>query len=202
MISFSRGFSLLVRGLPWLLCLLIAACAGNMRGPSRIEGQEIRSFQIEARFSLKVPASLPHSEALQGGSGRLLWRHEQTSDHMVFYSPLGHGLAELNSNASGASLKLASGEERQATDPVKLLQGILAYPLPLAELPGWLLGRPRHPAELQRDAYGRPQQLNENGWVIEYAYEDVTSTLPSRLNIRREGEIELRLRIEEWQINL
>lgn len=191
-----------LRLLPWLVCGLLAACASGMRVPERLDAQPVHSFQIEARFSVRLLGEIQPPEIGQGGSGRLLWRHAPAADTLIFSTPLGQILAELRRTAAGASLRLASGEERRAKDVGALLQGVLAYPLPVNELPDWLLGRPAPSGHLQADAQGRPQQLIENGWVIEYAYDDAaSSTLPSRLVVRREGELELRLRIEEWQIN-
>ncbi|OQA32271.1 MAG: Outer-membrane lipoprotein LolB precursor [Betaproteobacteria bacterium ADurb.Bin341] len=190
------------RALLLLLILLLTACAAPLRAPEGLAREELRSFQIEARFSLRLEPDPSKTEPGQGASGRLIWRHDGESDHIVFSGPLGQGLAELSSTASGARLRLASGEERQARDAATLLKSFWAYPLPVDQLPRWLLGHFSGAGSLLRDAQGRPSQLTDAGWEIGYAYEDeAVGALPSRLTVRREGEFELRLRIEEWQIN-
>ena len=55
-------------------------------------------------------------------------------------------------------------------------------------------------AEIESDAAGRPARLHEAGWQIDYFYDDNRpDALPARLHISRPGEIELKLRIEEWR---
>ena len=88
---------------------------------------------------------------------------------------------------------------------------VLATPIPgvpadsdltvrAARLPGWLLGRPGAGARIEADPWGRPGKLHEAGWQVDYFYEDTRpAALPSRLTISRPGEIELKLRIEEWR---
>ena len=187
--------------LPLTLIFLLTACAGVLRAPEGEIRETVRNFEIDARFSLRLDANASQTEPGQGASGRLVWRHDGESDRIVFSSPLGQGLAELSSTASGARLRLASGEERQARDAATLLKGFWVYPLPVDQVAQWLLGRFGSAGSLLRDTEGRPSRWAGAGWEIDYAYEDeAAGALPSRLTVRRVGEFELRLRIEEWRI--
>lgn len=187
--------------LPLMLFFLLTACAGVLRAPEGEIREAVRNFEIDARFSLRLDADASQTGLGQGASGRLVWRHDGESDHIVFSSPLGQGLAELSSTASGARLRLASGEERQARDAATLLKSFWAYPLPVDQVAQWLLGRFGGAGSPLRDTEGRPSRWVETGWEIDYAYEDeAAGALPSRLTVRRVGEFELRLRIEEWRI--
>ena len=189
----------------WLLfpfALLLASCAAPMLVPEQSNRLAIKHFSIDARFALRVESTSAAGGSGQNVSGRLLWRHSANSDYWLFSTPLGQAVAELESDAGGARLKQAGGEERRAADAGMLLRDLFGYELPVSRLPFWLLGRPENQVGLDLDDQGRPRQLTENGWQVAYAYDDETpNALPARLTIRREGEIELRLRIEEWQIN-
>lgn len=184
----------------WLLlgaALWLSACASPMRVLPAVERAVLRDFTVDARFALRLEAPAGGG---QSASGRLNWRHDASGDLLLLATPLGQGIAELESNAAGAVLRLANGETRQAADAGKLLGESLGYVLPVAQLPAWLLGRPGVSGQLIPDAQGRPGQLREAGWLIEYTYDDEAATsLPSRLLIQRPGELELRLRIEEWR---
>ena len=79
-------------------------------------------------------------------------------------------------------------------------QSCVPVRLPVARLPGWLTGRAAGDARLEADPFGRPARLNEAGWQVDYFYDDNRpDALPARLHISRPGEIELKLRIEEWR---
>lgn len=180
-----------------LVAALLAACASPMRTPPATARSEWRDFTLQARFSLRLESTDGRG---QNASGRLSWQHSATTDQLLLADPLGQGVAELESSRAGASLRLANGETRRASDAARLLQDSLGYSLPVAQLPAWLLGRASDSGILVLDAQGRPGQLREAGWQIDYAYEDEAPTsLPARLIIQRPGEIELRLRIEEWR---
>jgi len=192
------------RLLCWLLlpfALLLAACATPMLVPEQSNRLAVKDFSIDARFALRVESAATPGGQSQNISGRLLWRHSANSDYWLFSTPLGQAVAELESDAGGARLQQAGGEERRAADAGTLLRDLFGYELPVSRLPFWLLARPQSVSSLDLDGQGRPRQLTENGWQVAYAYDDETpNALPARLTIRREGEIELRLRIEEWQI--
>lgn len=156
-----------------------------------------KEFSVEARFALRLEQTGGQPQQL---SGRLNWQHGPEGERLLLANPLGQGMAELESGRQGARLRLANGETRVAADASRLLAEVLGYELPVSRMPDWLLGRPGAGGELLRDGLGRPVQLREAGWLIDYAYEDEqAAALPARLTLQRAGEIELRLRIEEWR---
>jgi outer membrane lipoprotein LolB len=69
-------------------------------------------------------------------------------------------------------------------------------------LTAWLRGYARagSPAQLARDAQGRPEVLMQDGWEIVYAYPDDAAQRPSRLTLRYDGSdpAEVRLVIDRW----
>lgn len=186
----------------WLVALVVmlAGCyAGTVRVPELAVRQDVCHFVIEARFSIRTEMAADPAGGAQGVSGRLLWRHEQNSDRLVFSSPLGQGLAELQRTETEAVLRLASGEERKARHPGTLVEEFLNIPLPMERFASWMLGRVN--GRVLVDAQGRPRQGLEEGWEIDYRYDDeAKDALPSRLIVRHGDGFELRLKIEEWQI--
>ncbi|MDE2439676.1 MAG: outer membrane lipoprotein LolB [Betaproteobacteria bacterium] len=158
---------------------------------------EVRNFSLDARFALR--ATLPGQTA-QSSGGRLSWTHRHDNDLIQVANPLGYGVAEIDAKPTISRLRTADGKVRESADPDALIEDVTGLRLPVARLPGWLLGRPSTDARIETDSFGRPGKLHEAGWLVDYFYDDerVTS-LPVRLTISRPGEIEIKLRIEEWR---
>lgn len=178
--------------------LVLAGCATVAPPPSGLPGRaELRDFALEARFALRLER--PY-QAPESASGRLSWEHSGGTDHILVSNPLGQGVAEIDQGPQGARLRTGDGQVREAADAGALLQEATGYPLPLGELPAWLLGRPTASGQLVADGRGRPKTLADAGWRIEYDYDDeAAGALPARLTLRRDSSLEVRLRIEEWR---
>ena len=158
---------------------------------------QLRNFALEGRFALRV--TLP-GQAVQNSGGRLTWTHENRSDRVLLSSPLGYGLAEIETSPEISRLRTADGKMRESTDPDALIEEVTGQRLPISRLPAWLLGRSGGKARIEPDDLGRPLRLSEDGWQVDYSFEDDSlGALPTRLTLSRNGEIELRLRIEEWK---
>lgn len=179
-----------------LAASLLTACVSTP--PPRLAARDnIRDFVLEGRFALRVTQP---GQAAQNSGGRLTWTHQNRSDRVLLSSPLGYGLAEIETTPEISRLRTAEGKTRESTDPDALIEDVTGQRLPVSHLPAWLLGRSGGNARIQSDAHGRPTRLSEDGWQVDYTFEDDSpSALPTRLTLTRDGEIELRLRIEEWK---
>jgi len=139
-------------------------------------------------------------QAVQNSGGRLTWTHQNRSDRVLLSSPLGYGLAEIETTPEISRLRTAEGKTSESIDPDTLIEEVTGQRLPVSHLPAWLLGRSGGKARIETDPQGRPSQLIEDGWQVDYSFEDDSpSALPAGLTLSRHGEIELRLRIEEWR---
>ncbi len=179
-----------------LIASLLSACASVPPGsmPAR---DQVGDFALEARFALRV--SLPE-QAAQSSGGRLSWTHKNGDNRILLSSPLGYGLAEIETAAGRSLLRTADGKTLESADPDTLMEEVTGQRLPISRLPAWLLGRASNTAQIDKDEQQRPTQLREAGWQIDYAYDDdAAAALPARLTLSRDQEIELRLRIEEWK---
>lgn len=184
------------RALFGLAALWLAGCAAVPVGLGT-DRDRLHGFVLEGRFALR---HTPPDGPAHSSSGRLSWTHQPPASHLLIASPLGHAVAEIEQLADGYRLRLADGRQREADDPEALVEAVTGERLPVAWLPAWLLGRPGAAGELTRDALGRPLQLREAGWAVDYAYdEDRPEAPPARLRLTRADGLELRLRIEEWK---
>lgn len=179
-----------------LLASLLSACA-SLPPPSMPARQQVGDFALEARFALRLT---PPAQAAQSSGGRLSWSHTALGERILISSPLGYGLAEIETTPTLSRLQTADGRHFESDDPETLLEEATGQRLPVRQLPAWLLGRANGSARIEQDAQARPARLLEAGWQIDYAYDDENpAALPARLTVSRAGEIELRLRIETWK---
>jgi len=176
--------------------LLLAGCA-SLPTPSLPERNQVDNFALEARFALR--AQVP-GQPIQSAGGRLSWEHREDSDRLLISNPLGYGLARIEMTPAHSRLESADGQIRESGDPDALIEEVTGQRLPIRRLPAWLLGRAGDGAQISHDDQRRPTSLREAGWQIDYSYDDAApGALPARLTLNRDGEIELRLRIEEWK---
>ncbi len=184
------------RALLGLGLLLLSACVTAPPSPA-IQRAALRDFALDGRFALR---STPPGQSPQSTGGRLSWTHQQDEDRLLIASPLGIGVAEITSSAAGARLQTSDGQSWEAAQPDELIERVTGQALPISRLPGWLLGNQGSTGRTTRDKDGRPAQLIEDGWQIDYSYDsDAADALPDRITLRHGDEIELRLRIEAWR---
>lgn len=170
-----------------LLPLLLAACASPVVRHGQGGGSH---FSVEARISV--------SNGNERFSGRLSWSHAPARDALRLVSPFGQVVAEIDAEPGRARLTTSDRRHFEATDVEQLMRDVLGYSLPLGQLADWMRGRPGDAARVERDTAGRLVSLAEGGWTIDYDYDE--GELPVRLTVIRPGGPELRLRIEEWNL--
>lgn len=183
-----------------LLALTLGACSSLPPAPgaSLPARSSVQDFTLEGRFALQIKRAEAPSEK---AAGRVYWQHDRAggADRLRLSTPLGSGLAEVHFDKNHAVLTTADRQQRSSEDPARLLQDATGYPLPLTQLPHWLLGRPQAGETLELDEQARPSRLISPPWRVAYRYPDTSpDALPQRLDITH-PEIELRLFIEQWQ---
>lgn len=175
--------------------VVLAACAELGRAPAG------KAFELElqGRIALRY--------GTEGGNARISWRHSVSTDDMLITSALGQGIARITRDGAEINLITADGKEYQAANAETLTESVLGWPLPLAGLPDWVLGRPGQgrPAQLRRDDSGQVSAIAQDGWNIDYlAWREA---LPARINMRHDGfqgrgAIEIRLVIDQIKSGL
>ncbi len=195
MIRRSRGFFAGALSLA-----LLTACATSPPPPTMAAKarEQVTDFTLNGRFALQLTRA---DGSVEKAAGRLEWQHDsrRAYDRVQLATPLGSGLAQLQFRPGSAQLTTSDRRQIDGTDPVALLQEATGFPLPVMQLPDWLLGRTGTHETLTRDPQQRPQRLDSPPWRIDYRYPDAhPDSLPQRLDISH-PEIGLRLFVEEWQ---
>lgn len=175
---------------------LLAGCTTLAPAPSVTSPAQtlLTSFQIAGRISVRY--------GNEGFSGNLSWRHANETDEFVILNPLGQGVARIIKNATGVTLERPDQALVRAPDAESLTRSTLGFALPLSGLPHWVQAQPiGSSATLRHQPNGTLDQLNEQGWQIDYlAYQAVGALqLPGKVFMEN-PEVKLRLIVDEWQV--
>ena len=179
-----------------IVLAVLAGCA-TPRVPQTLPGSSaaIGTFTLIGRVAVKVEQ--------RGYSARLNWRHEAGADRLRIFSPVGTVIAELEADASGATLTTADKKVYRSGNAQALTREVLGWDLPLEGLQHWVVGRPEPKLPVQveeRDARGRLTKLTQDHWRIDYLAYTRESALPSRMLLAYDN-LALRLIIDRWDLS-
>jgi outer membrane lipoprotein LolB len=190
---FSRRLFLLGLALALGGCVLQPRRGEGGAEPPRPPRAAIECFNLEGRLSVRQGENRHHVS--------LNWHHSAEADELFLSGPLGQGLAELHRDAGGARLLTSDRQSASASDWEELSAQVFGSPLPLSNLPRWLVADVPGSAVTMRDDQGRPTAAAVEGWRIDYLdYESAAAAaLPTLLEFRRD-DMELRLKIDTWSL--
>ena len=198
---FCRGRILL------LAALFLDACATQPVPPSTtsahtnvsINQQHFTTLAAIKSFSLKGRLGVVTQK--QGFSGSIEWQHQQTSDNIDVYSPVGGKVANIAKSTDGVILTDQKGHSIKAQDAESLTDMTLGFRLPLTGLSDWALGKPTtSKIEVATwDEKGQLLTLKQDGWDISYEnYTEINGlTLPNKI-VLKSDKVNLKLLVEKW----
>jgi len=159
--------------------------------------QEVRAWDLSGRISVTGPDG--------SWSARIQWTQREDAYDIYFMTPLGQRMALLEGGHDGVTLRFPDREPVQAATAEELLQTSFGWSAPVAALRYWILGtpEPRQSAATRLDGRGRLQQLEQDGWRIEYpqyaAVSAAVGELPRKLNL--DGPpLRIRLVVDSWAL--
>ena len=198
---FCRGRILL------LAALFLSACATQPVPPSTtsapanasINQQHLSALATIKSFSLKGRLGVVTQK--QGFSGSIEWQHQQTSDNIDVYSPVGGKVANIAKSTDGVILADQKGHSIKAQDAESLTDMTLGFRLPLTGLSDWALGKPttRKIDAATWDEKGQLLTLKQDGWDISYEnYTEINGlNLPNKI-VLKSDKVNLKLLVEKW----
>lgn len=177
--------------------IVLAGLAGCAQAPVRPALEHVRQ-SVDEPFVLNGRMAIRH--ARESSSVGLHWEHGQARDEMTLLAPLGQTVARISRSPDGAELR--TGNKRyQAADLESLMEKVLGWHLPLAELHAWVRGQPYPgtPAEVERNPQGQIVMLRQDGWEIAYGkfHGEAADSPPGRLSMTFE-DMKLQLVVDEW----
>ncbi len=178
-----------------IVLAIVAGCAAS-RAPQALPAANagINTFSLTGRVAVKLEQ--------RGYSAKLSWRHAAGGDRMRLLSPVGSVIAELEADASGATLTTGDKKVHHSGNVQALTREVLGWDLPLEGLQHWVVGRaePGLPVQAEeRDARGRLTRLTQNDWRISFLDYAGDSALPARIALVYDN-LTLRLIIDRWDL--
>ena len=198
---FCRGRILL------FVALFLGACAtqpvpqSTTSAPTNasINQQHLTALATIKSFSLKGRLGVVTQK--QGFSGSIEWQHQQTSDNIDVYSPVGGKVANIAKSTNGVILTDQKGHSIKAQDAESLTGMTLGFRLPLTGLSDWALGKPTTSKieAVTWDEKGQLLTLKQDGWNISYEnYTEINGlNLPNKI-ILKSDKVNLKLLVEKW----
>lgn len=138
-----------------------------------------------------------------GWSASVNWQQIHNQYQLQLFGPLGAGLIRLNGTKGHVTLLTANNKKAQASSGDALLHQQTGWNLPVDNFYYWIRGIPAPGlvAEQKLDAYNHLQQLQQQGWTINYlGYTAVKGIdLPNKIELLAQN-VKIRLVINNWQL--
>jgi len=179
-----------------LLLTLVAGCSSQPLAPPPASGElqpnaQLWNWQAQGRLAIK--------DAQENHSANLDWQQQGFAYQLMIFGPMGQGTARLDGKPFHVTLTTSDGQTLQASSPEQLVRQGLGWDFPLSNLIYWVRGLPAPGQHLRVDS----QNLIQGNWNIEWRrFTEVDGYILPSLLIARQGDFELRLAINSWQLQL
>lgn len=159
----------------------------------------MKEWSMEGRVGLQLRG--------QSWSFGMNWTEKAGGESLMdIINPLtGAVMANIRETGSQVVLKAADGKSYRDTDAERLLERQLKLKFPLNDMRYWARGipAPDKPVDaIKLDKSGRPLQLQQGGWVVDYtAYNDNSANaLPSKMTLEKASErAKAKVVAKQWQ---
>lgn len=161
------------------LALVLAACAGRPVQPVYTNPVLPAYWEAEGKAAVR-------SEK-QGTNLYFTWTQNGPGWRLVVRGPLGLGRAELHGEPGQVHLVSDDiTQEVSASSPEELLEMTTRRQAPVSHALHWMKAEPATArARILRDEQGRPTQIKEDGWTVDYLeWSEEAPRLPRRLTVQ------------------
>ena len=142
----------------------------------------------------------------KGWTFGLNWNQKNRQQYTLqIRNPITGTVVGILDQSPGKATLRSRGKVTTGPDAERLLQQQLQVKMPVNGMPHWIRGvmAPQYPVgKVTLDAKGRPKQIVQAGWVIDYFnYQNIRfDALPSKVNIsRKQEQVNVRILAKQWQ---
>lgn len=120
-------------------------------------------------------------------------------------NPITGTLVAVLDQSPGKAVLRSQGKVHTGTDAERLLEQQMRVKMPVNGMPYWVRGvmAPQYPVgQVKLDGQGRPTQIIQSGWVIDYSSYQGNSyaALPGKINISRaQDKVNVRVLAKQWK---
>ena len=135
------------------------------------------NFNLQGKIGVKTPG--------QSGSAFFTWVQQQDSFDIELSGILGVGKTQIQGKPGEVTLNSAKTGLITAASPEELLEKATGWQAPIMHLTYWIQAKPATAnAQITKDQNNRLKQLIEDGWTVDFSYND-TQTLPNKLLLKQ-----------------
>jgi outer membrane lipoprotein LolB len=188
----------------WLGACLVIALSGCQSTPHKAIGgaqQEkllyrVSHWEAEGKIAIQL--------ANDRQSASFKWTQDKADYTIHLFGPFGQGTTWLRRTSRGVTLENAKTGIHNAASAEDLMEEVLGWRVPVANLQFWLRGLPAkkpRPANLERDPAGLLAHLHQQDWQVAYSrYQHFNGWwLPTRILAERD-DLRLTIIIKRWQL--
>lgn len=139
--------------------------------------QNENNFSLQGKIGVRTPQ--------QSGSAFFTWLQQQDQFDIELTGILGVGKTQIQGKPGEVTLNSAKTGLITATTPEELLEKATGWQAPIMHLAYWVQAKPATSnAQATNDEQNRLKQLIEDGWTVDFSYNDA-QTLPNKLLLKQ-----------------
>ena len=157
------------------LCLFMTACTQlDLRTPVTTEEPSMvwqyRQESLNKFVDWDISGRLAFRMGSRSCTASLIWKHKKYEQRIQLLGPFGGGQINIYDGLDGALLEDGAGKQYRGLSADEVLLNALNWSVPLAQLGYWVRGLPAPGMHdgIGLDQMGRPRNLVQDGWMIEY----------------------------------
>lgn len=160
--------------------LVLTGCQ-HLNQPNKIiaspQVQDENNFSLQGKIGVRTPQ--------QSGSAFFTWAQQQDEFDIELTGILGVGKTQIQGKPGEVTLNSAKTGLISATTPEELLEKATGWQAPIMHLTYWVQAKPAtQNAQIIKDENNRLKQLIEDGWTVDFSYNDA-QMLPNKLLLKQ-----------------
>lgn len=158
--------------------------------------RQLRQWQFSGRIGVVA--------GQHGGSANINWYQDAARLQLSLSGPFGLGQVQLSGTPSRIVLRNSKGQSWITRRPDLALERSLGWPVPLANLRYWIIGRPAPTStyRIRLGSHGLVRMLQQGLWTVRYgAYVRMHGLWLPRTITATEKHVRVRLLIGHWTLS-
>ncbi|AZM37808.1 outer membrane lipoprotein LolB [Acinetobacter baumannii] len=160
--------------------LVLTGCQ-HLSQPNKIiaspQVQDENNFSLQGKIGVRTPQ--------QSGSAFFTWLQQQDQFDIELTGILGVGKTQIEGKPGQVTLNSAKTGLITAATPEELLEKATGWQAPIMHLAYWVQAKPAtQNAQASKDEQNRLKQLIEDGWTVDFSYND-KQILPNKLLLKQ-----------------
>ncbi|EPG37131.1 lipoprotein insertase outer membrane protein LolB [Acinetobacter colistiniresistens] len=160
--------------------LLLTGCQ-HLSQPNKVlvspQVQDENNFSLQGKIGVRTPQ--------QSGSAFFTWVQQQQQFDIELTGILGVGKTQIEGRSGQVTLNSAKTGLITAETPEELLEKATGWQAPIMHLAYWVQAKPAtQNAQISKDENNRLKQLIEDGWTVDFSYNDAQN-LPNKLLLKQ-----------------